>query len=145
MVIVNLCDNDISDLSVDRSVTPFMYDMLQETTWIAPVRYFFAKSMRDRRVEVFEAVAKNEGLELTDGRFGVKPWIAHIEWPADMQDFLKNKERIPLSDIEALLQLYYYSEPSIILPYTREDDELVADLWQRWENELVQIRDLGRQ
>ncbi len=145
VVIINFCDNDISDLTGDRSISPKMYDMLKKTVWIAPVRYFVAKSIENRHEEVLAAVANNEGLELTDGRFGVKPWISHIEWPADIQSFLKSKERIPLSDIEALLQLYYYSEPSLILPYTREDDEVTARLWKVWENELVKIRDLGRE
>ncbi|MCR9145098.1 MAG: SGNH/GDSL hydrolase family protein [bacterium] len=145
VVILNFCDNDISDLTVDRSISPFMYDLMKQSAWIAPVRYIVVKSILNRQRRVLEAVAKNEGLELTEGRFGVKPWVTHIDWPADMESFIKNSDKISQSDITKLLTLYYYTEPSMIMPYTREDDEFVAELWQRWEKNLIEIRDLGRE
>ncbi|MEQ9362656.1 MAG: SGNH/GDSL hydrolase family protein, partial [Leptospirales bacterium] len=93
VVILNFCDNDIADLTVDRSISPAMYDGLKKTEWIAPVRYIVAKSIRNRHRKVLEAVSKNEGMDLTGGRFGTKPWVTHIDWPDDMPAFVQNSKK----------------------------------------------------
>ena len=145
VVVVTFCDNDISDLATDTSISPVMYEFLRKSVWFGPVRYFFGKSIQKQRREVVDGVYANEAMDTTGGRFGVKSKATHIDWPEDVPAFLKTSKQISPNDIDKLLTLYYYSTTAWIMPFTGPDQTDTWALWREWEDYLVRIKQLGDQ
>lgn len=143
VVVLTFCDNDISDLAQDTSISPGLYEFLRKGVWFGPVRYFFGKSIQERRRSVVESVYSNEGMALTGGRFGVKEKATHINWPEDVPAFMQNAKNISTNDIDQLLTLYYYSTTAWIMPFTGPEQKDTWELWKKWETELVRIKELG--
>ncbi|MCR9141494.1 MAG: GDSL-type esterase/lipase family protein [bacterium] len=145
VVVLTFCDNDISDLASDTSISPGLYEFLRKGVWFGPIRYFFGKSIQQRRRSIVESVHTNEGMDLTGGRFGVKAKATHINWPEDVPAFMKSAGEISTNDIDKLLTLYYYSTTAWIMPFTGPDQKDTWALWKQWEDELLKIKALGQE